>query len=313
MKSGWVAGNPNGDDWRCTLKNEDGTEELESGDFATGATSFRLDVDPQQIITCNVYNSFDYGGRRIALTKVDSPVQVRGDLGGPGSSVTSTFTVTNPGTSALNTVELTDDKCTPQYQSGDTGDDGILDNDPAETWIYTCTRVLTSSPGLSPAIVTNDARVGAVDPAGTAVSDYCLGQGGGVRPGDHVDEDTERADGEPWPSDGRDLHLRRHEHGQHEIDERHGEGRSGSQRLFTGDAGQCNATDRVGTRRVAGVLLHDPAHRDDHRSDREHRRRDRHPAVPGHAASWNHRPQRSCRRSGPRGRHRPPSPSSTRN
>ncbi|HYN31494.1 MAG TPA: hypothetical protein VES40_02620, partial [Ilumatobacteraceae bacterium] len=178
VNTGWIAGRPNppapeppAPDWQCTLKNEDGTEEIEAGDFGQGAPTFTLDVDPQQIITCNIYNSFDYSGRRITLTKVDSPVQVRGDLGSPGSSVTSTFTVTNPGTSALNTVELTDDKCTPVFDRGDTNSDGILDNSPAETWIYTCARVLTSSPGTNPTIVTNTARVNAVDPAGTAVSD----------------------------------------------------------------------------------------------------------------------------------------------
>jgi uncharacterized repeat protein (TIGR01451 family) len=177
VNTGWIAGRPNppapeppAPDWQCTLKNEDGTEEIEAGDFGQGAPTFNLDVDPQQIITCNIYNSFVYEPG-IDLVKVDTPVQVRGDLGDPDSVVTSTFTVTNTGNAALNTVELSDDKCTPVYQSGDVGGDGILDNSPAETWTYTCTRVLTSSPGTNPTIVTNTASVNAVDPAGTAVSD----------------------------------------------------------------------------------------------------------------------------------------------
>ncbi len=170
LRSGWSAGRSNGDDWRCTLKNEDGSEEIESGDLTGSPPSFSLDVDPQQIITCNIYNSFEYNPG-IELDKLDAPVQVRGDLGAPGSTVTSTFTVRNTGNAALSSVELVEDRCTPQYQSGDIGNDGVLDNDPAETWIYTCTRVLSSSPGTSPTIVTNTARVGAVDPAGTAVSD----------------------------------------------------------------------------------------------------------------------------------------------
>ena len=177
-QQGFTPGRPGADnDWTCNRKNDQGSLPSIGGELVSdGAGGFRFDlvpfnISPQEIITCTIYNSFDYSGRAISLEKVDSPVQVRGDLGAPGSSVTSTFTVTNPGTSALRNVKVTDDKCTPVYQSGDIGDDGVLDNDPAETWIYTCTRVLSSTPGTNPVTVTNNARVDAVDPSGTAVSD----------------------------------------------------------------------------------------------------------------------------------------------
>jgi len=171
LRPGYVPGK-DGSDWRCTLKDEQGNERIEEGeltDLGSDDWGFSLAVDPQEIITCNVYNSFVYNSA-IALEKKDEPAQVRGDLGGTDSSVVSTFTVTNPGNAALSNVKLTDDKCTPAYVSGDIGGDGILDNDPAETWVYTCTRVLSSSPGTSPVSITNNARVTAVDPAGTARS-----------------------------------------------------------------------------------------------------------------------------------------------
>ena len=170
LQPGFTAGRPGANnDWKCTLKNDDGSEESAQGDFGgQGRPTFTLDVDPQQIITCNIYNSFVYLPA-IDLQKTDSPVQVRGGLGDPDSTVTSTFTVTNTGNAALSNVELTDDKCTPVYLSGDTGADGILD--PGEGWTYTCDRLFTASPGPSPVTVTNNARVGATDPTGRAVSD----------------------------------------------------------------------------------------------------------------------------------------------
>jgi hypothetical protein len=62
---------------------------------------------------------------------------------GPGS-VTYTYVVTNVGKSALNTVWVTDDKCSPaQYISGDSNSDGFLDL--TETWTYTCTKVVSQT------------------------------------------------------------------------------------------------------------------------------------------------------------------------
>ena len=119
-QQGFTPGRPGPDnDWTCNRKNDQGSLPSIGGELVSdGAGGFRFDLDPfnispQEIITCTIYNSFDYSGRAISLEKVDSPVQVRGDLGAPGSSVTSTFTVTNPGTSALRNVKVTDDKCTP--------------------------------------------------------------------------------------------------------------------------------------------------------------------------------------------------------
>jgi hypothetical protein len=61
---------------------------------ATGAPSSELDGIEQGIVTCSVYNSFDYE-RAINVTKVNDPTVVRGDLT-PPTTVTSTYEVTNP-------------------------------------------------------------------------------------------------------------------------------------------------------------------------------------------------------------------------
>jgi uncharacterized repeat protein (TIGR01451 family) len=170
LQPGYTAGRPGGlTDWSCTLKNNDGTEETQSGEFGTPALGFTLDVDPNQIITCVVYNSFDYDPE-IALTKVDSPTQVRGDLAPPANTVTSTFTVTNPGNTPLSDVTVNDNRCRPIYQSGDTDDDGLLAENNGETWIFTCTRNLTTTAGRSAVEVTNIATATGIDPTGERVT-----------------------------------------------------------------------------------------------------------------------------------------------
>ncbi len=76
----------------------------------------------------------------IHVTKIPNPLA----LLSAGGSVTYTETITNPGTVALDNVELWDDKCSPvEFISGDTNDDGLLDTD--ESWIYTCTQTLTGT------------------------------------------------------------------------------------------------------------------------------------------------------------------------
>lgn len=76
----------------------------------------------------------------IHVTKIPSPLA----LSAGGGIVTYTEKVTNPGTVALNNVQITDDKCNSvKYVSGDTNNDSKLD--PSETWTYTCQTNLTST------------------------------------------------------------------------------------------------------------------------------------------------------------------------
>jgi hypothetical protein len=175
VRAGFTPGRPGEPDWTCRLKNDDGTEEVLSGDF-TDPTSpeFTLDVDPDQIITCTIFNSFDYEPA-IAVSKVDDPTVVRGDLT-PPATVTSTFEVTNPGNTPLTAVSVADDRCVPtSVDSGGTnvGDvapaNGALD--PGETWIFRCVRSIQTPDSTDPAGVTivNTARAAGTDPAGTRV------------------------------------------------------------------------------------------------------------------------------------------------
>ena len=68
-----------------------------------------------------------------------------------GGAVTYTYTVTNPGVVALNSVIVSDNKCGPvSYVSGDSNNDKLLD--PSEKWMYTCrTNVLTSTRNVAAA------------------------------------------------------------------------------------------------------------------------------------------------------------------
>ncbi len=63
--------------------------------------------------------------------------------------MTYTYHVTNNGETPLVNVVVTDDTCpapdggTLTLESGDTGDDGILE--PGEDWVYSCTMTLTGT------------------------------------------------------------------------------------------------------------------------------------------------------------------------
>lgn len=62
----------------------------------------------------------------------------------PGETVTYTYRVTNPGTVALNSVSVTDNKCAPlSSPSGDSNSNNLLDV--SETWVYTCQTTLTAT------------------------------------------------------------------------------------------------------------------------------------------------------------------------
>ena len=182
LEPGFIAGRPGTDDeetdYRCALRDEDGNVRVEEGEFADPANpSFDLDPIGQEIVTCTLYNSFDYAPD-IELAKVNSPTEVRGDLT-PPAEVTSTYTATNPGNTPLDNVQVTDDRCGPvtPVQAGgrNVGDiappNGLLD--PGESWQFTCTRTITTplSRAAGGTSRVNTATVTGTDPAGTTVTD----------------------------------------------------------------------------------------------------------------------------------------------
>ncbi len=84
------------------------------------------------------------------------PIAHSGDL------VTYTYTVTNPGVTALSIHRMADDRCdSVAFADGDADGDGWLD--PDETWVYTCQQVIWDD-------TTNTAVVEGVDTGGAVVS-----------------------------------------------------------------------------------------------------------------------------------------------
>ncbi|MEI7792190.1 MAG: ice-binding family protein [Candidatus Berkelbacteria bacterium] len=76
----------------------------------------------------------------INVTKTATPTS----LTSAGGSVVYSYSITNPGTVALSSVTISDDKCTVgAIVSGDTDSDSRLDT--TETWKYACTANITTT------------------------------------------------------------------------------------------------------------------------------------------------------------------------
>ena len=179
LRPGYIAGRPGPDnDWSCEFKDEDGQVRTVTGELDLSDPdnpSFDLDPIGQEIGTCKVYNSYDYAPD-IALTKVNTPTSLRGDLD-PPATVTSSFEVTNPGNTPLSNVTVTDDVCgsadpvpATGDNAGDSDGDGLLDVD--ETWQFTCTRDVSTPDSTDPAgqRIVNTATASGSPPAGDPVT-----------------------------------------------------------------------------------------------------------------------------------------------
>lgn len=146
------AGNPDGDDVVCFVKDPDGEETVVRGeltDAGGGVWSFEIDVDAEQIVTCSVYNSFDYEPA-ITLTKLNAPTVVRADLSPALREVTSTYVATNVGNTPLANIMLSDDdgdRYCADIQFVSSSGDGDLLLEPGESWTFTCTTPVNGNPG----------------------------------------------------------------------------------------------------------------------------------------------------------------------
>jgi hypothetical protein len=177
VKTGFTPGRPGANnDFRCELRDEDGNVRVVQGELtaAQGQATFELDPIGQEIVTCSLFNSFDYEPE-INITKVNAPTAVRGDLI-PPATVTSTYAVTNPGNTPLSNVTVTDNRCAPVlpvltggFNVGDTNRNNLLNR--PETWQFTCTRATVVSRGRAAAPTVNTATVTGTDPEGTTVTD----------------------------------------------------------------------------------------------------------------------------------------------
>src|SRR5690606_26311608 len=104
------AGNPDGDDAVCFVKDPDGGESVVRDELTTaggGVWSFEIGVAAEPIVTCSVYTSGDYEPA-ITLTKVNAPTVVRGALSPELREVTSAYVATNVGNTPLANLVLTD-------------------------------------------------------------------------------------------------------------------------------------------------------------------------------------------------------------
>ena len=103
----------------------------------------------------------------IAIVKVADPTIVPAG----GGTVTYTYTVSNPGDTALSNVTVEDDKClNPAYVSGDTNTNALLDL--SESWLFNCAALITV-PTTNTAIAhgrDGDTEVTAQDQAFVAVA-----------------------------------------------------------------------------------------------------------------------------------------------
>jgi uncharacterized repeat protein (TIGR01451 family) len=90
----------------------------------------------------------------IALNKTADPVEAHA-----GDTITYTYTVTNPGNTALYNISITDDPIEDiTYLSGDTNGDGRLDTD--ETWVFTADHTVSAE---DPSPLVNEATVTGTD------------------------------------------------------------------------------------------------------------------------------------------------------
>ncbi|MDX2378533.1 MAG: hypothetical protein QNM02_02090, partial [Acidimicrobiia bacterium] len=173
LQPSYIAGRPLTTDYRCELRDEKGNVRVQEGELDPGL-KFGLDPIRQEVVTCSIWNSFDYQPA-IELTKVNAPTEGRGDLS-PPATVTSSYVVTNPGNTPLGSVTLTDNKCTPVEvpaggpNTGDTNADGLLD--PGEAWQFTCQQSITAAASTDPAgqTIVNSANTTGADPNGTVVT-----------------------------------------------------------------------------------------------------------------------------------------------
>lgn len=163
-------------DYRCEAQNQDGEVRIVSGEFTTvdGRPTFTLDPIGQEIVTCTMWNSFAYEPD-IALSKVNDPPVVRGDLV-PPAVVRSSYVATNPGNTPLAGIQVLDNKCatvdpveTAGHNVGDLNADSLLDT--GEAWQFTCDREIRASTrrAASGTTIVNTAIVTGSDPRGVEV------------------------------------------------------------------------------------------------------------------------------------------------
>ncbi|MFN8470908.1 MAG: hypothetical protein U0822_01700 [Anaerolineae bacterium] len=147
----------------CTASTAVTQTDINNDGFNNTATASALGPDDQRITSNESQAQVNVNQEPgIHLTKSATP-----NFSSPpkaGDTISYGYDVKNTGNVSLNTINLTDDKCSPTYASGDTNNNGLLD--PNETWHYTCSYVLKQS-DIDAGSVTNTATVTSKLPNGS--------------------------------------------------------------------------------------------------------------------------------------------------
>jgi len=127
-----------------TTPNNGGEYSVDMGPKADveDCPGFSADSTTLNFLSCASTKNDNYKVRldapAISIVKVADPTEVPAD----GADVTYTYTVTNPGDTALSDVTVVDDTCSPvTYDSGDENANALLDLD--ESWIFSCTMLIS--------------------------------------------------------------------------------------------------------------------------------------------------------------------------
>lgn len=129
-----------------------------AGQYSNTGTVRGTGPDGDVVTAQDPSHYFGLARAEIQLVKIASSTVVT-----RGETVVYTYTVNNVGDVPLSQIVVVDDKCSPvTYVRGDTNGDTILAL--TESWIYTCSAVITQT-------TTNIAVVTGRDPAGNPVTD----------------------------------------------------------------------------------------------------------------------------------------------
>lgn len=176
VKAGYTSGRPGtNNDWICEKRTPDSaTVETVKGDFADPQNpQFNISLTSRNIVTCSLYNSFQYRPG-IALTKsvidavdVAGKPTVRGNA--DGWNVTYRFVVENTGNTPLSGVNVADGKCDVKPTRTQGSGERLQ---PGATWTYECPKLIRVPNSTNPDLnVVNTAYVTGSAPDGTVASD----------------------------------------------------------------------------------------------------------------------------------------------
>lgn len=174
--AGYTPGRPGTDnDWVCEKRTpDDASVEIIKGDFADPSDpKFNISVGPREIVTCSLYNSFQYApGIELTKSVVDAvdvagKPTVRGNAN--GWDLKYRFVVKNTGNSSLSGVNVADGRCDAQPTRTQGSGDRLP---PGQSWTFECPKRVQVPSSTNPDLnLVNTANASGSAPNGTVVND----------------------------------------------------------------------------------------------------------------------------------------------